>query len=58
MMISLEPWHISEEGRQAINSYYGKPGAATRYQVRKWIMSTLENEIDRLIYAMSDPEDE
>lgn len=44
---------VSDEYRRAINLFYGKPGLATRDEVRRWIESHGTSEDDNLMFALT-----
>ncbi len=48
---------VSDDFRRAINLYYGKPGLATRVDVRRWFMAHGESENDNLMYALQKEEE-
>lgn len=49
---------VSDEYRRAINLFYGKPGLATRAEVRSWLERHGSAEDDDLMYELSRHEEE
>lgn len=47
---------VSDDYRRAINLYYGKPGLASRAEVRKWLEGHGSSEDDNLMYALQQEE--
>lgn len=48
---------VTDEFREAINRYYGRPGLATREEVRSWFLRYGESMSDDLLWRHGDPEE-
>jgi hypothetical protein len=47
---------VSDDYRRAINNYYGKPGLATREEVRRWLEAHGSSEDDNLMWELDQKE--
>lgn len=45
---------VSEDFRRAINLHYGRPGLATREEVRRWFQAYGESMNDDIMYALQE----
>jgi len=48
---------VSDDYRRAINLHYGKPGLATREQVRRWLETHGSADDDNLMWDLQNEED-
>jgi len=48
---------VSDDYRRAINLHYGKPGLATREQVRRWLKDHGSADDDNLMWDLQNEED-
>ena len=49
---------VSDDYRRAINLHYGKPGLASRDDVRRWLEAHGSSEDDNLMYDLAQAEGE
>lgn len=49
---------VDDDYRRAINAYYGKPGLASRQDVKDWLQMHGTSMDDNLMYELSQRDDE